>query len=198
MRIIDALASVGGRISTGSAMGVAIAVGLWNGHEGDIDPVRLGAVVTTTLAWLAVEVASGRKPSDHDIALFKRIVELLPDSTTDFIRNHDFGQSFNGQHQAGLSEIGAWEGTRYQFLDRRLQKQWSSVYAQLKVFNTALVLGTGPVGAGPLFSAHPDHGDRDNPEPWVQKHIDTLNTESGKLSKEVDAFEKYGRNRLRL
>ena len=107
MRIIDALASVAGRISTGSAMGVAIAVGLWNGHEGDIDPVRLGAVVTTTLAWLAAEVASGRKPSDHDIALFKRIVELLSDSTTDFIRDHDFGQSFNGQLQAGLSEIGA-------------------------------------------------------------------------------------------
>lgn len=76
MRIIDALASVAGRISTGSAMGVAIAVGLWNGHEGDIDPVRLGAVVSTTLAWLAAEVASGRKPSDHDIDLFKRIVEL--------------------------------------------------------------------------------------------------------------------------
>lgn len=179
-------------------MGIAIAVGLWDGHEGHVDPVRLGAVVTTTLAWLAAEVASGRKPSDHDIALFKRIVELLPDSTTDLIRNHDFGQSFNGQHQAGLFAIGAWEGTRYQFLDRKLQKQWAAVYAQLKVFNAALVSGTGPVGAGPLFSAHPDHGDRDNPEPWVQKHIDTLNMESGKLSQAVDAFEKFGRNRLRL
>lgn len=179
-------------------MGVAVAVGLWNGHEGDIDPVRLGAVVTTTLAWLAAELASGRQPSDHDVALFKRIVELLPDGTTDFIRNHDFGQSFSGQHQAGLSEIGAWEGTRYQFLDRSLQKQWAAVYAQLKVFNAALVSGTGAVGAGPLFSAHPDHSDRDNPEPWVQKHIDTLNKEAGKLSKAVDVFEKYGRNRLRL
>lgn len=198
MRIIDALASVAGRISIGSAMGVAVAVGLWNGHEGDIDPVRLGAVVTTTLAWLAAELASGRQPSDHDVALFKRIVELLPDGTTDFIRNHDFGQSFSGQHQAGLSEIGAWEGTRYQFLDRSLQKQWAAVYAQLKVFNAALVSGTGAVGAGPLFSAHPDHSDRDNPEPWVQKHIDTLNKEAGKLSKAVDVFEKYGRNRLRL
>ncbi|MFN3474781.1 MAG: hypothetical protein ACK4ZW_12135, partial [Blastomonas sp.] len=43
-----------------------------------------------------------------------------------------------------------------------------------------------------------DHGDRDNPEPWVQKYIDTLNEEAEKLSKAVDAFEKYGRSRLSL
>jgi hypothetical protein len=198
MRVLDALASVAGRISLGVAMAGSVAAGLWYGHEGDPDPVRILAIVTASGAWLVAEISSGRKPSEHDMTLFKRIVELLPDETTDFIRNHDFGQSFNGQHQSGLSQIGAWEGTRYQFLDRGLQKRWAAVHTQLKVFNAALVSSTGPVGGGPLFSAHPEHGDRDNPEPWVKKHIDTLNTEAGKLSKQVDIFEKYARDRLRL
>jgi hypothetical protein len=179
-------------------MGIAIAVGLWHGHTGDIDPVRLGAVITTTLAWLAAEIASGRKPSDHDLALFQRIVDLLPQGTTDFLRNQDFHNSFHGHHQDGLFELAAWEGTRHQFLDSALQKRWAAVQAQIRKLTAELVSAVGPVGAGPLFTAHPDMGDRDNPEPWVQKRIDTLNKEAGATIEAIDAFERLGRSRLRL
>jgi hypothetical protein len=198
MRVLDALATVAGRISTGSAMAVAIAAGLWHGHTGEVDPVRLGAVVTTTLAWLAAEIASGRKPSEHDLALFKRIIELLPEGTTDLIRNHDFHNSFHGHHQDGLFELAAWEGARYQFLDSVLQRRWAAVHAQIGRLTKELVTAVGPVGAGPLFTAHPQIGDRDNPEPWVQDRIDTLNREASATSKIIDAFERFARNRLRL
>jgi hypothetical protein len=178
-------------------MVVAIAVGLWNGHEGDIDPVRLGAVVTTTLAWLAAEIISGRKPSDHDLKLFDRIVEKFPERTTDFIRNHDFHNSFNGDLQAGLFDLAAWEGTRNQFLDGALQKRWAVVHGHVRKLTSEL-FHCGPIRTGPMFTAHPELGDRGNPEPWVQKRINALNKESSATSKAVDDFEKFARNRLRL
>lgn len=198
MRLFDALATVGGRISTGAAMAVAISAGLWHGHTGDVDPVRLGAVVTTAIAWLAAEVASGRKPSKHDVALFRRIVELLPEGTTDFLRNQDFHNTFHGHHQNGLFELAAWEGTRHEFVDDALQKRWRVVHAQIGKLATELAVAAGPIGAGPLFTAHPQIGDRDNPIPAVQKRIDTLNREAGATSLAIDAFEKFARKRLRL
>jgi hypothetical protein len=198
MRILDALSTVAGRISTGAAMAVAIMVGLWPDHPRDIDPVRLGAVITTALAWLAAEIMSGRKPSDHDLALFARIIELMPESTVDFLRNHDFDNSFAKAPQDGLFEIADWEGGRRQFLDGALQKKWAPLQAEIKAFVGVLAVGTGPVGAGPLFSVHPDHTDKMNPPDWVAQRIKELNKKASALSKTADAFERYGRNRLRL
>lgn len=157
MRIIDAFASVAGRISTGSAMGVAFAPGLWNGHQGDIDPVRLGAVVTATVAWLTAEVASGCNPSGHDIALFKRIVELLPDSTTDFIRHHDFGQTFlTGSIRQGYPRLGLGRDT-VSVPRPKPKKAMGRGYVQLNAFNAALVSGTGPV-RGWMTNPRSGHG----------------------------------------
>lgn len=198
MRFLDALSTVAGRISTGAAMAVTIMVGLWPDHPRDIDPVRLGAVITTALAWFAAELMSGRKPSDYDLALFARIVELMPESTIEFLRNHDFDNSFAKAPQEGLFEIGEWEGSRRRFLDGTLQKKWAPLQAEIKTFAGALAVGTGPVGAGPLLSAHPDHTDKMNPPDWVAKRIDELNKKASALSKTADAFERYGRNRLRL
>jgi hypothetical protein len=198
VRISDALASVAGRISTGTAMAVAILVGLWPDHARQIDPVRLGAVITTVVAWLAAEIASGRKPSEHDVTLFKSIVEVLPSGTVDFLRNHDFHNSYGANQQDGLFELAAWEGSRRQFLDKSLHKRWNALLLSIKSFSAQLAGGTGPVGAGPMFSAHPDHGDKDNPEPWVAERIDKLNSAASKLSNDIDAFETFARSRLRL
>lgn len=132
------------------------------------------------------------------MALFSRIVEQLPEQTMELLRAHDFHNSYHGNHADGLFAIAAFEGTRNQFLDRSLQKRWAKVHAQVRTFTNALLVACGPVGAGPLFSAHPEIGDRDNPEPWVQERIDKLNKESAAASTAIDAFEKYARNRLRL
>lgn len=182
MRIMDALASVAGRISLGIAMAGSVGAGFWYGHTGDIDPVRLLAVITTSGAWLAAEIVSGRKPSEHDLALFKRIVENLPAGTMDFIRDQDFHHSFHSGHQDGLFELAGWDGSRNQFLDSTLRKRWSAVQEQIKKL-TAELLHCGPIGAGPLFTAHPEIGDRDNPAPWVQDRIDALNRESTRPAK---------------
>ena len=198
MRVFDALATVAGRISTGVAMAVAILVGLWPDHPRDIDPVRLGAVITTIVAWLAAEIVSGRKPSEHDLSLFVRIVELMPEGTIDFLRNHDFDNSFAGNQQKGLFELANWEGSRRQFLDGALQQKWALLLSDIKAFVGALAAGTGPIGAGPLFSAHPDHTNKMNPPDWVAECIKKLNEKASKLSKTADAFEHYARNRLRL
>lgn len=198
MKVLDALATVAGRISTGSAMAVAILVGLWPDHPRDIDPVRLGAVITTIIAWLAAEIVSGRKSSEHDLSLFAKIIELLPESTVDFLRDHDFNNSFAGNQQKGLFEMAEWEGSRRQFLDGPLQKRWAPLQSEIKAFVRELATATGPIGAGPLFSAHPDHGDKMNPADWVRKHIHTLNEAASTLGRNVDAFETFARHRLRL
>jgi hypothetical protein len=198
MRFLDALSTVAGRISTGAAMAVAIMVGLWPDHPREIDPVRLGVVITTALAWIAAELMSGRKPSEHDLAFFARIVELMPETTIDFLRNHDFDNSFPKAPQDGLFEIAEWEGNRRQFLDGAMQKKWAPLQAEIKTFARVLAAGTGPVGAGPLFSAHPDHSDKMNPSDWVTARINELNEKASSLSKTADTFERYARNRLRL
>lgn len=198
MKLLDALATVAGRISTGTAMAVAILVGLWPDHPREIDPVRLGAVITTIVAWLAAEIASGRKASDHDIALFRKIVETLPEGTVDFLRNHDFNNFYRADQQVGLFDIATWEGSRRQFLDRGLQKQWALLLADIRKFSDDLAAGTGPVAAGPLFSAHPTHGDKDNPEAWVVERIDKLNSAATSLGGKLDSFETFARGRLRL
>lgn len=198
MKILDALATVAGRISTGTAMAVAILVGLWPDHAREIDPVRLGAVITTAVAWLAAEIASGRKASEHDLSLFARIVELLPEATIYFLRDHDFDNSFAGNQQQGLFDLATWEGSRRTFLDGALQRKWAPLHADIKAFVSVLAAGTGPVGAGPLFSAHPDHTDKMSPPDWVAARIKELNEKASALSKKADLFERYARGRLRL
>ncbi|MDO9370828.1 MAG: hypothetical protein Q7T68_19870 [Sphingopyxis sp.] len=179
-------------------MAVAILVGLWPDHAREIDPVRLGTVATAAMAWLAAEIASGRKPSEHDLSLFARIVELLPEATIDFLRDHDFDNSFAGNQQKGLFDIAAWEGSRREFLDRALQLRWAPIHADIKAFVSVLVAATGPVGSGPLFSAHPDHTDKMNPPDWVAQRIRELNEKAAALNKKADLFEHYARRRLRL
>lgn len=198
MNVLDALATVGGRISTGVAMSVAISVGLWPDHTREIDPVRLGAVITTIVAWLAAEIAGGRKPSDQDVTPYNSIVEALPAGTVDFLRNHDFNDCYGANQQAGLFDVATWEGSRRQSLGRALQKRWAPLRADIKAFSSDLAMDTGPVGAGPLFSVHPDHGDRDYPEDWVVKAIGKLNTSATALSGKIDGFETFARGRLRL
>ena len=179
-------------------MAVAILVGLWPDHAREVDPVRLGVVLTTAMAWLAAEIASGRKPSEHDLSLFARIVELLPEDTIDFLRDHDFDNSFAGNQQQGLFNIATWEGSRRKFLDGALQRKWAPLQADIKAFVSALAAGTGPVGAGPLFSAYPDNIDKMNPPDWVADRIKELNEKASVLSKKADSFEHYARERLRL
>ena len=60
MRLLDALATVAGRISTGTAMAITILVGLWPDHPRDVDPATAGAVISAIVAWLAAEISSGR------------------------------------------------------------------------------------------------------------------------------------------
>lgn len=198
-KLIQHLTTVQGRIITGFAFAVAITVGLWPDHARSIDPVELGAVVTTGLAWLFAEIAGHRAASPHDIKLFETITTKLPQRLLDFLREHDFGASFGDPGIAGLFDVSGWEGSRYDFLDKKLQKQWVGVRLSIRQFGNDFALNTFPANvAGNWFTVHPTIGDPENPENFIQERIDRLNTSASRLVVEIDAFERSARKRLSL
>ncbi|HEY0413198.1 MAG TPA: hypothetical protein VGD66_08650 [Allosphingosinicella sp.] len=197
-KTLDALSSVAGRLTAGIAMAVAILVGLYPDHPRPVDPVRLGVVITTVLAWLLAEVGSGRKASPHDIALFQKVRELLPQATIDFLRHHDFKTAFHMDRQGGLHELASWEGSRYEFLDRALQRRWRKVHHQIKETSVALVQATGPVGTTTLLSANLPQLRTNSTSDRGEERINELNLRCSKLSESVDTFETIARARLNL
>lgn len=199
-KFLQHLTTMQGRITTGCALAVAITVGLWPDHPRPVDAVRLGAVVTAAIAWLFAEIAGPRTPSAHDIKLFESIVETLPQHLLDFLRGQDFGVgSYVDRGTSGLHDVAYWQGSRYAFVDPTLQKRWEATHKTITEFGNILALNTYPVhGAQDLRTVHPTQGDPEDPAPFVQERIDKLNDGATKVANEVDAFERYARQRLGL
>jgi len=197
-RIADALTSVAGRITAGAAVALTISVGLYPDHPRPIDPVRLGAVITAVLTWILAEIASGRKPSAHDVALFGKIIDLIPPATVDFLRNHNFDDAFHSDRQGGLHELADWDGSRYQFSDRVLQRRWKKVHRDIQNMSEALVRETGPIASTTLLTARRDVSTGEIAEDAAAHHVNELNRISSGLSKSMDGFEAYARGRLGL
>ncbi|RYF32755.1 MAG: hypothetical protein EOO38_30680, partial [Cytophagaceae bacterium] len=74
------------RIVLGLAFFAAMLVGLWPDHAREIDAEKLIACIATGIAWLVAELASAvSKVSNHDIALFERINNVMDDSALTFL-----------------------------------------------------------------------------------------------------------------
>lgn len=151
------------------------------------------------MAWLFAEISGAREPSQHDLKLFEIITAKLPERILDFLRNHDFGASYNDPGFAGVYDVAAWQGPRQEFIDKSLQKRWGMVQIEVTKFANGLSLNTFPEGnADNWFTVHPTHGDPEIPEDFVQRRIDLLNRTATELAGHVDTFEHFARSRLKL
>lgn len=199
MQLQRLLTSAQGRLTTGTALVVAIVVGLWPDHARPVDPVRLGAVLTAAMAWLFAELAGPGEPRPHDLKLFELLVSKLPEQFLSFLRDHDFGAAYHDPGVGGLYDVAAWQGARYEFVDPALQKRWATLRGEARKFAHDLSHNTFPddVNAN-WYTVHPTNGDPGDPQPFVVRRIDLLNAGASALAGRIDEFEGYARERLRL
>ena len=197
--LLRRLQTVQGRVLTGSLFALSLVAGFWYGHEGDVDPVRLTACIGTGIAWLLAELTSGRSVSARDIELYKSFFSTIPQSTKDFLWDHDFAASFHDPGRNGIFEVAAWKGSRYDFVDKVLQSEWLRLRTVISTFATNLASNTYPIsGSANFFTVHPTQGDPEDPAPFVQKRIDTLNEGATALVESIDNFERLAVERLNL
>lgn len=186
-----------GRLLTGLAALVA-AVNL--GRSGHFWPPQWQAATAffaALAAWLFAEFQSRSSPYAHDAGLFERIMEVIEDGERDFLRNHDFHVSFLRERLRGSREIRLWEGARYEFLDKAMQKKWQPLKEQFDAFGDLIAVSTSPDrNAEGHQTVHPMHHDPSDPNERVREEIRALNKAASDLINSFDAFESFGRRRL--
>lgn len=74
----------------------------------------------------------------NDVALLVKFRELTPDHFQEFLRDHDFGNTFRRKNLDPLDVLAYdWKGARYEFVDKEVQKKFhelrQSVFEFLKV-----------------------------------------------------------------
>ncbi|WBO22715.1 hypothetical protein [Sphingomonas abietis] len=191
------LPTVQGRLTTAAALIAAIVIGLWPDHSRPLDPAKASVIVLTGLAWLFAEINGASKPTDHDVALFKRYRETLREEDRSFLREHNFWNSFQYHRSEGLRELAYWDGAAHEFMDRRVQGRWKEVIQGIDAFVMLMAKYTAPVNAAAgLLSVHPKQGDPENPEEWILKEINELNEASRALHQITEDFERFARERL--
>ena len=186
-----------GRVTTGVALVAAVTAGLWPDHAREPDGGKITAVAVAAIAWLFAALAGAGKPREHDVKLFETFRTALKERDRRFLADQDFHNSFPAKGFEGLNDIAHWEGVAFEFVDARMQARWALVHAKVTAFIQLLAMNTGPVGGNvAMFTAHPTQGDPENPAEWTQKAIDQLNADATALHAQLEAFERYGRQRL--
>lgn len=77
---------------------------------------------------------------NHDMEVLKEILKTIPsDGTINFIRQHDFGDSFDLEETKELYDfIYLAERVEYQFVDSKLERMRLKLNEDVKVFNNYL------------------------------------------------------------
>ncbi len=120
------------RIVLGLAFFAAILVGLWPDHTREIDAEKLIACLATGIAWFVAELASAvTKVSNHDIALFERINNVMDDSALTFLMDHDFHNDARTIDTEPVSNMAYWHGPNATFNDKAIQRRWEAVFASI-------------------------------------------------------------------
>jgi hypothetical protein len=197
--ILRHLATLQGRIATGvlaifAAVGFAQPGGPWTFHW-----EALTTLLAAFGAWIVAEVQGAASPFPHDIALLQKIADTIPEYQRDFLRGHDFWDSFNRSSLHGFTEITYWDGAAGTFLDREMQKRWVPLKTQAEAMRDLVAGTTVPDPfAGQMQTVHPSQGDREQPNDTTRSEIRALNETAKSLMKLLDEFELYGRRRFRV
>lgn len=101
------------------------------------------ALITLGMIFPAIEVwkdwhAKPERAHPNDIALLARFRTLTPDHFQEFLRDHDFGNTFRRNNLDPIDVLAHdWKGARYEFVDKEVQMKFAelrqSVFEFLKV-----------------------------------------------------------------
>ncbi|MGO8049228.1 hypothetical protein [Rhizobium leguminosarum] len=95
----------------------------------------------------------------HDIALYRRFRELLPDHAIDFIKDYDFGNSFDMRYIEGVLELGErWQGPRFEFSIPEFETSFATVKQTARTFAEAVTMHVHHVRGNPNWgTTKPDN-----------------------------------------
>ena len=187
------------RIALGLVFFGAVLNGLWPDHSREIDPTKLIACIVAGCAWLAAELASAvTKASNHDIALFERIRNVMDDDALTFLLNHDFSNNLHTRFTDPVNTIAEWHGPNYMFNDKAIQKKWDTLFNEIadlsNLYGKTLVNTDreGVLTAWLLgFSRH------DQP-PHAHAEVKVLNDAASSVYRNFGDFVLFVRKRLDL
>ena len=198
-RFLDHLGSWWVRLGSGAAMLLALFVVLAPDAHWEPDWAAIGAFSVATGTWLFATLRGAIPPAHpSDIRLFEEIEGVIGHDERQLLRNHDFLNEFLRDRTRGVNRIyDTWDGPRYQFIDRKVQRRWSKARELIDAFALLTAETTSPMRGRIEFqtvrmSRGDDVTDREHQE------AKALNELSGKLTKALDDFEALARRQLRL
>ncbi len=138
------------------------------------------------------------EPTPHDVELFQRYRQLITASDLDFLRTHDFGNSFYRARTDGLDELAkTWTAARNEFNDPDLERLFAIVKARANELNHAISVNTGVHHTNfEMSTALPPNADDWDLPPHVQSAIKQLNVLATQFVTAVDDFERAATPKL--
>lgn len=124
---------------------VVLASGYWLGT--DSGPEQFVAAFGAVAAYIALDRRAS-KPNDarrHDLDLYSRIRELFTPEALLFLRDFDFGNSFNASALDGVRTFfHEFDDSVHEFLDRKVEKERNALHRLAKKLVIDVSLKTFP------------------------------------------------------
>ena len=154
--------------------------------------LTLGAIFTKDP--IKAKLGLGKKTNRHDQGLFKEFLKVLPnDPTLRFLKEHDFGNSFNRKYVEPLYDFAeTWNSVEKEFINMKLEKKKKELHFQAKELAFEIAKRTVPVGKGDFVSVFSENMRNSNGQrpPHVIEDAGVLNE---KASSFVPLYENFVR-----
>ena len=191
------LRSVVGRAATSMAVFCALTWFLWPAEHWHVVPNALSALVISSLAWLTALTPDSKAGTAHDVALFESFSTLLNRNSIDFLRDHDFSQSFNRALIDPFIELGEeWRGAAFEFDSKQYQARLGPLQKKAASFVKDIGLWSFPV-YGSERNTVPVEADVPHWRSTTVERVASLNKRAGEMAEAIDEFIRYVRPRIR-
>ena len=179
-------------------MMAALATGLSPEHPREFDLGKASAVFVAIAIWLFAEIGSGKVASQADVALLRRIKDVVNEHALSFLLIQDFGASFTDRQISPIGEICSWHGVDIEFVDQKIEQAWKLTLAEFNSLNRLYAQHLGPAYRVDRLCAVPPGTDEWNMPKHLIEAVDALNSQASKAYKAFNDFDRTARIRLNL
>lgn len=137
---------------------------------------------------------------NNDINLFKELQKILPsDGPILFIREHDFGGSFDLEHVMPFKKFNYfWTTAEYEFIDQELEELKKNLLKASNAFSQSIAINTSPNKHGFQSVIPTGYDYSEESEKRIRGEIDEMNQAADELFKAHQEIIRAGRKKLNL
>lgn len=199
-KLWNGLHTVVGRGLAGLSALATLTWFLWPEANWHIHGDALASLVISVTAWIAsLSPVPIKKASEHDIQLLRRFRDLFSEGEKDFLREHDFGNSFSLNRLSGTRELAdRWHGAEYEFDDVQIQEKLDPIVRDCQELLHRMTEYTDVINPHNMWTSIVPHAERaaENFSRQTLDRIRDYNDRATKIVTEIDAFIKFARPRL--